>query len=445
MTEKADRLKQQILELTKEYYAEAFPVRAFVPGESGVQVSGKVIDGEDLAAVVESALDAWFTTGRWAREFEKKLARFFGVRCASLVNSGSSANLVALSALCSPELGDRQLKPGDEVITVAAGFPTTVNPILQNRLVPVFLDVTLPTFEIDVTRLEEAYSPKTKAVMIAHTLGNVFNLDAVTAFCRKYNLWLVEDCCDALGSTYKGQKVGTFGDIATVSFYPAHHITMGEGGAVLTDKPALKVLIESWRDWGRDCWCEPGVDNTCGKRFEWELGQLPCGYDHKYTYSHIGYNLKATDMQAALGVAQIAKLPHFITRRKENFAYLKAALLPLEDVLVLPVAGENADPSWFGFPIAVKQDAPFTRDQLTRHLDGKKIGTRLMFAGNLLRQPAYADIECRVIGDMKNTDYVMNQVFWLGVFPGLTAPMLDYISGTLKEFVGQANAGMLVL
>jgi len=445
MTEKADRLKQQILELTKEYYAEAFPVREFVPGESGVQVSGKVIDGDDVAAVVESALDAWFTTGRWAREFEKKLARFFGVRSASLVNSGSSANLVALSALCSPKLGDRQLKPGDEVITVAAGFPTTVNPILQNRLVPVFLDVTLPTFEIDVTRLEEAYSPRTKAVMIAHTLGNVFNLGAVTEFCKKYNLWLVEDCCDALGSTYKGQKVGTFGDIATVSFYPAHHITMGEGGAVLTDKPALKVLIESWRDWGRDCWCEPGVDNTCGKRFEWELGELPCGYDHKYTYSHIGYNLKATDMQAALGVAQIAKLPHFIKRRKENFAYLKAALESLEDVLVLPVAGENADPSWFGFPIAVKEDAPFTRDQLTRHLDGKKIGTRLMFAGNLLRQPAYADIECRVIGDMKNTDYVMNQVFWLGVFPGLTSPMLDYISGTLKEFVAQAKVGMLVL
>jgi CDP-6-deoxy-D-xylo-4-hexulose-3-dehydrase len=445
MSDKAHDLKRQILELTRQYHAEAFPLREFVPGSSTVPVSGKVIDGDDIAAVVESALDAWFTTGRWAKEFERKLARFFGVRSASLVNSGSSANLVALSALCSPKLGERQLKPGDEVITVAAGFPTTVNPILQNRLVPVFLDVTLPTYEIDVSRLEEAYSPRTKAVMIAHTLGNVFNLGAVTEFCKKYNLWLVEDCCDALGSTYKGQKVGTFGDIATVSFYPAHHITMGEGGAVLTDKPALKVLIESWRDWGRDCWCEPGVDNTCGKRFDWELGTLPCGYDHKYTYSHIGYNLKATDMQAALGVSQIAKLPHFIERRKQNFAYLKAALLPLEDVLILPVAGEDADPSWFGFPIAVKEDAPFTRDQLTRHLDQKKIGTRLMFAGNLLRQPAYANIECRVIGDMKNTDYVMNQVFWLGVFPGLTPVMLDYIVLCVIDFAASAKTGLSIL
>ena len=440
MTGKAEQLRQQILELTARYHAEAFPAREFVPGDSGVQVSGKVIGADDICAVVESALDGWFTTGRWAKDFEKKLARFVGVRSASLVNSGSSANLVALSALCSPKLGDRQLKPGDEVITVAAGFPTTVNPIIQNRLVPVFLDVTLPTYEVDVTRLEEAYSPKVKAVMIAHTLGNVFNLDAITAFCRKYNLWLVEDCCDALGSTYKGRKVGTFGDIATVSFYPAHHITMGEGGAVLTDKPALQVLIDSWRDWGRDCWCEPGKDNTCGKRFDWQLGTLPCGYDHKYTYSHIGYNLKPTDMQAALGVSQISKLPHFIERRKENFKYLKNALLPLEDVLVLPVATEDSDPSWFGFPIAVREDAPFTRDELTRHLDAKKIGTRLLFAGNLLRQPAYAGIECRVIGDLKNTDYVMNQVFWLGVFPGLTEPMLDYIASTVKDFAADAIA-----
>ncbi len=325
MTDKAAALRQQILDLTRQFHAEAFPAKSFAPG-AVVPVSGKVIDGDDIAAVVDSALDAWFTTGRWASEFERKLAKFVGVRSASLVNSGSSANLVALSALTSPRLGDRQLKPGDEVITVAAGFPTTVNPILQNRLIPVFLDVTLPTYEVDVTQLEAAYSPKTKAVMIAHTLGNVFDLDAVTAFVEKYNLWLVEDCCDALGSTYKGQKVGTFGDIATVSFYPAHHITMGEGGAVLTDKPALQVLIDSFRDWGRDCWCEPGVDNTCGKRFDWQLGTLPCGYDHKYTYSHIGYNLKATDMQAALGVAQIAKLPHFIESRKENFSYLKAAL-----------------------------------------------------------------------------------------------------------------------
>ena len=445
-SDKAAQLRQQILDLTRQYHAEAFPAREFVAGVSGVPVSGKVIDADDICAVVESSLDAWFTTGRWAKEFEKKLTRFFGVRSASLVNSGSSANLVALSALCSPALKDRQLKPGDEVITVAAGFPTTVNPILQNRLVPVFLDVAIPGYEIDVTQLEAAYSPKVKAVMIAHTLGNVFDLDAITAFCEKYNLWLVEDCCDALGSTWRGQKVGTFGDIATVSFYPAHHITTGEGGAVLTDKPALQVLIDSWRDWGRDCWCEPGVDNTCGKRFDWQLGTLPCGYDHKYTYSHIGYNLKATDMQAALGVSQIAKLPEFIARRKENFAYLKAALKPLEDVLILPEATPNSDPSWFGFPIAVRESAPFTRDELTRHFDTKKIGTRLMFAGNLLRQPAYAGIECRVIGDMKNTDFVMNQVFWIGVFPGLTPAMLDYIADTAKSFAAESAAhGLKVL
>lgn len=443
--ERADHLRQQILALTREYHAAAFPPRDFIPGTSGVQVSGKVIDADDLCNVVESGLDAWFTTGRWAKEFEKKLARFVGVRSASLVNSGSSANLIALSALCSPALKDRQLKPGDEVITVAAGFPTTVNPILQNRLVPVFLDVTLPSYEIDTSRLEEAYSEKTKAVMIAHTLGNVFDLDAVTAFCRKYNLWLIEDCCDALGSTWRGQKVGTFGDIATLSFYPAHHITTGEGGAVLTDKPALQVLIDSWRDWGRDCWCEPGVDNTCGKRFDWQLGDLPCGYDHKYTYSHIGYNLKATDMQASLGVSQIAKLPGFIARRKENFAYLKAALQPLEEYLILPEATPNADPSWFGFPIAVRESAPFTRDELTRHFDAKKIGTRLMFAGNLLRQPAYAGIEHRVIGDLKNTDFVMNQVFWLGVFPGLTPAMLDYIANTAKAFATEKSAGLKIL
>jgi CDP-6-deoxy-D-xylo-4-hexulose-3-dehydrase len=445
MNERSEQLRQQILQLTAEFHAEAFPSREFIPGTSVVPVSGKVIDAADISAVVDSALDGWFTTGRWAKDFERKLARFFDVRSASLVNSGSSANLVALSALTSPKLGDRQLKPGDEVITVAAGFPTTVNPIFQNRLVPVFIDVTLPTYEIDVTKLEQAKSDKTRAVMIAHTLGNVFNLEAITAFCKKYNLWLIEDCCDALGSTYKGQKVGTFGDIATVSFYPAHHITMGEGGAVLTDKPALQVLIDSFRDWGRDCWCEPGVDNTCGKRFDWQLGTLPCGYDHKYTYSHVGYNLKATDMQAALGCSQIEKLPAFIARRKENFSYLKAALKPLEEYLVLPVAGEHSDPSWFGFPIAVKPDAPFTRDQLTRELDNKKIGTRLVFAGNLLRQPAYEGWEYRVVGELTNTDYVMNQVFWIGVYPGLTSEMLDYIVKTMVEFAAQAKSGLKVV
>ena len=444
MSEKADALRHQILELTRRYHAEAFPSRKFLAGTSSVPVSGKVIDADDIANVVDSALDAWFTTGRWAKDFERKLARFVGVRSASLVNSGSSANLVALSALCSPKLGDRQLRPGDEVITVAAGFPTTVNPILQNRLVPVFVDVNIPSYEIDVSKLEEAYGPKVKAVMIAHTLGNVFDLDVVTEFCKKHRLWLVEDCCDALGSTWRGRHVGTFGDIATVSFYPAHHITTGEGGAVLTDKPALQVLIDSYRDWGRDCWCEPGVDNTCGKRFDWQLGDLPCGYDHKYTYSHVGYNLKATDMQAALGVSQIAKLPEFIARRKQNFAYLNAALQSLTDVLILPEASSpHADPSWFGFPIAVRESAPFTRDQLTRHLDGKKIATRLMFAGNLLRQPAYAGFEHRVVGSLANTDFVMNQVFWLGTFPGLTEPMLDYIAATVQSFARAPQIPML--
>lgn len=439
MTDKAQQLRQQILDLTREFQTEMSAGKEFVPGTSNVPVSGKVVDGEDVAAVVDSALDAWFTTGRWAKDFERKLARFVGVRSASLVNSGSSANLVAFSALTSPKLGDRQIKPGDEVITVAAGFPTTVNPILQNRCVPVFIDVTLPTYEVDVTKLEEARSEKTKAVMIAHTLGNVFDLDAVVAFCKKYNLWLIEDCCDALGSTYKGQKVGTFGDIATVSFYPAHHITMGEGGAVLTDKPALQVLIDSFRDWGRDCWCEPGVDNTCGKRFDWQLGTLPCGYDHKYTYSHVGYNLKATDMQAALGVSQIAKLPEFIERRKQNFDYLKNALKPLEDVLMLPQATEGSDPSWFGFPIGVRQDAPFTRDQLTKTLEAAKIGTRNIFAGNLTRQPAYEGWEFRVVGELSNTDFVMNQTFWIGVFPGLTELMLDHIVKTMTDFVKQSK------
>ena len=445
MSDKAAELRQQILDLTAQYHAEKFAAKDFVPGTSTVPVSGKVIRADDIQAVVDSALDGWFTTGRWAKDFERKLARFVGVRSASLVNSGSSANLVALSALTSPKLGDRQLKPGDEVLTVAAGFPTTVNPIIQNRLIPVFIDVTLPTYEIDVTKLEAAYSPKMKAVMIAHTLGNVFNLDAITAFCKKYNLWLVEDCCDALGSTWKGQKVGTFGDIATVSFYPAHHITMGEGGAVMTDKPALQVLIDSFRDWGRDCWCEPGVDNTCGKRFDWQLGTLPCGYDHKYTYSHIGYNLKATDMQAALGVSQIAKLPEFIEKRKANFAYLKNALKPLEEFLMLPEATPESDPSWFGFPIGVKPGAPFTRDQLTRALEAQKIGTRLLFAGNLLRQPAYEGWEYRVVGEMTNTDFVMNNVFWIGVFPGLTPEMLDFIAKTAMDFVGTAKEGLVVV
>jgi CDP-6-deoxy-D-xylo-4-hexulose-3-dehydrase len=438
MADKSEQLRRQILDLAAQYTAETTRSEEFIPGVTPVPVSGKVIDGADVSAVVDSALDAWFTTGRFAETFERNLAKFVGVRCASLVNSGSSANLLALSALTSPKLGDRRLLPGDEVITVAAGFPTTVNPILQNRLIPVFVDVTVPTYEVDVAQLESARSDRTKAVFIAHTLGNTFDLDAVSAFTRKHNLWLIEDCCDALGSTYKGRNVGTFGDIATVSFYPAHHITTGEGGAVLTDKPNLQTLIESFRDWGRDCWCEPGRDNTCGKRFEWQLGSLPCGYDHKYIYSHIGYNLKATDMQAALGSSQLTRLPGFIARRKENFQYLRKALGAAEDCLILPEATPNSDPSWFGFPIGVREDAPFRRDDLIHVLEGNKIGTRRLFGGNLLRQPAYQGCEYRVIGNLPNTDFVMNNVFWIGVYPGLTRPMLDFVAASIKDFVAKS-------
>lgn len=441
MSTKAADLRQRILDLTAEYFNEAFPERSFVADVSTVPVSGKVIDASDIQAVVDSALDSWFTTGRFAAQFERKLARFVGVRSASLVNSGSSANLLAISALTSPKLGDRQLKPGDEVITVAAGFPTTVNPIIQNRLVPVFLDVVLPTFQADAAQLEEALSPKTRAIIFAHTLGNVFDAETVANFAQKHNLWLIEDCCDALGSTLNGKNVGTFGDIATLSFYPAHHITMGEGGAVLTDSPALQVIIDSFRDWGRDCWCDPGKDNTCGKRFDWQLGDLPCGYDHKYTYSHIGYNLKATDMQAALGASQIEKLPLFIERRKENFRVLRAALEPYADVLLLPEATPGSDPSWFGFPFGVREDAPFTRDDLVRRLEEHKIGTRLLFGGNLVRQPAYKGVDYRVIGDLRRSDYVMRNVLWVGVYPGLTRPMLEHVA----EVIGEVATGKNML
>lgn len=438
--DKASQLRRQILDLAAQYFEVSSSSGEFIPGVSPVPVSGKVIDGADVSAVVDSALDAWFTTGRFAENFERDLARFVGVRSASLVNSGSSANLLALTTLTSPKLGDRRLNPGDEVITVAAGFPTTVNPIFQNRLVPVFVDVTIPEYEIDVRQLEAALTPRTKAVFLAHTLGNVFDLEAVTAFTRKHKLWLIEDCCDALGSTYRGRNVGTFGDIATLSFYPAHHITTGEGGAVLTDKPALQTLIESFRDWGRDCWCEPGKDNTCGKRFDWQLGSLPCGYDHKYTYSHIGYNLKATDMQAALGASQLTKLPEFIARRKHNFWHLEAALSGLEEFLILPKATQNSDPAWFGFPIGVRVDAPFRRDELIRTLEAKKIATRLLFGGNLVRQPAYQDSHYRVQGTLRNTDFVMDNVFWVGVYPGLTPAMLDFVASSIGDFVGAAKS-----
>jgi len=434
MSERSDQLRARILGLTAEYAAEEFPARKFIPGESAVPVAGRVFDEVDVQSLIDSSLDFWLTEGRFARQFEKEFARFFNMRHSILVNSGSSANLLALTSLTSPLLKERQLQPGDEVITVATGFPTTVNPIFQNGLVPVFLDVDIPTYNIDATQLEDALSEKTRVVMIAHTLGNPFDLKTVTEFCKKHDLWLIEDCCDAVGARYDNRMVATFGDIATVSFYPAHHITMGEGGALLTDKPKLKKIIESFRDWGRDCWCEPGKDNTCYKRFDWQLGDLPQGYDHKYTYSHVGYNLKATDMQAAVGVSQLKKLNGFIEKRRANFDILTELLTPLQDFFILPKATQNSTPSWFGFPIFVRPEAPFSRDELVRHLEAHKIGTRLLFGGNLIRQPAYRGKNYRVIGDLKNSDGVMRHVFWIGVYPGLTKPMLEYVAETMRQF-----------
>jgi CDP-4-dehydro-6-deoxyglucose reductase, E1 len=427
-------LRSQILELVAEYHQEAFPSKEFIPGTSAVPVSGKVFDATELQYLVDSSLDFWLTTGRFAAEFERKLADWIGVKYCALVNSGSSANLVALSALTSPQLGDRRLQPGDEVITVAAGFPTTVNPIFQNQLVPVFVDIKLPTYDIDITQLEAALSPKTKAIMIAHTLGNPFNLTGIMQFAEQHNLWVIEDNCDALGSIYQGKKTGTFGHIATLSFYPAHHITMGEGGAVLTNDTKLKKIIESFRDWGRDCWCNPGVDNSCNKRFGWQLGDLPPGYDHKYTYSHIGYNLKLTDMQAAVGLAQLDKLPQFIEQRRQNFDFLYQQLQDLEDVLILPEATPYSEPSWFGFILSVREATDFTRNELVQYLEKNLIATRLLFGGNLIRQPAYKDLNYRVIGDLCNTDRVMNNAFWIGLYPGLTEEMLKYTASIVHQF-----------
>ncbi len=388
-----------------------------------------------MQLLIDSSLDFWLTAGRFADQFEKDFARFFGLRNAILVNSGSSANLLALASLTSPVLGEDALQPGDEIITAAAGFPTTVNPIVQNNLVPVFIDVKIPTYNVNPDQLEQALSPRTRGIILAHTLGNPFDLDRVVEFARQHHLWLIEDCCDATGATYTGHKVGTFGQLATVSFYPAHHITMGEGGAVLTDQPPLKKLVESFRDWGRDCWCEPGEENTCGKRFDWQLGELPYGYDHKYTYSHIGYNLKATDMQAAVGLAQLKKLPQFIESRRANFTKLFDGLQDLQDVLILPQATPKSEPSWFGFPVSVRTNAGFTRNQLIDFLESRKIATRLLFGGNLVRQPAYLKVPHRIAGSLENSDFVMNQALWLGVYPGLTGPMLDYILESLHEFV----------
>lgn len=428
MNPKASQIREQIRALVKEYYAAEFGESSFVAGEMPVAVSGKCFDASELEHLVDASLDGWFTTGRFAARFEREFARFMGVRNALLVNSGSSANLLALSSLTSPSLGERQLRPGDEVITVAAGFPTTVNPIVQNGLVPVFVDIQVPTYNVETTQLEAALSSRTKAIVLAHTLGNPFALDEVMSFATKHGLWVIEDCCDAVGSAYKGRHVGTFGDFATTSFYPAHHITMGEGGCVLTQSPALKKIAESFRDWGRDCWCDPGKSNTCGKRFEWKLGELPAGYDHKYIYSHIGYNLKATDMQAALGVAQLAKLPDFIEARRRNFASLHEALRDLDEIFILPAATANSQPSWFGFPIAIRKEAPISRNQVIAFLESRKIATRLLFGGNLLRQPAYRNVKCRAIGDLPNTDFVMNNVFWIGLFPGINQSMIDYVA-----------------
>jgi CDP-6-deoxy-D-xylo-4-hexulose-3-dehydrase len=433
---KSHALREQIAKLVDEYAAIALAPETFLPGLTVVPPSGKVIAAEELKNMVEASLDGWLTTGRFNAEFEKKLAAFIGVKHLITVNSGSSANLVAFNTLTSSKLGERAIQKGDEVIGVAAGFPTTVNPILQFGAVPVFVDVDELTHNIDASKIEAAIGPKTKAIMLAHSLGNPFNLDVVTALCKKYKLWLIEDCCDALGSKYRGQMVGTFGDIATLSFYPAHHITMGEGGAVFTNNDELKTIAESFRDWGRDCYCAPGKDNTCGKRFCQNLGNLPEGYDHKYTYSHLGYNLKITDMQAACGLAQLDKAAQFIQARKDNFAFLKERLRDCEEFIHLPVATEHSDPSWFGFPITLKEKCPVTRLDLLTYLDQNKVGTRLLFAGNLTCQPYMIGANFKISGTLTNTDNVMNNTFWIGVQPALTREMLEFAARKIESYLG---------
>jgi CDP-6-deoxy-D-xylo-4-hexulose-3-dehydrase len=431
-----EALRGQIAALVQQYADLSYAPRPFVPGESPVPVSGKVLGAPELQLMVEASLDGWLTTGRFNAEFERRLAAYLGVQHLITVNSGSSANLVAFSALTSPRLGDRAIQRGDEVIGVAAGFPTTVNPIVQFGAVPVFVDVDLATHNIDASLIESAIGPRTKAIMLAHSLGNPFNLDIVTALCRKYQLWLVEDCCDALGATYDGRMVGTFGDIGTLSFYPAHHITMGEGGAVFTNNAELKLIAESFRDWGRDCYCAPGKDNTCNKRFCWKLGDLPEGYDHKYTYSHLGYNLKISDMQAACALAQLDRLDGFIATRRANFAHLHQRLQSCVEFLHLPQATPKSNPSWFGFPLVLRPESGIKRVDLLNYLDQNKIGTRLLFAGNLTRQPYMRGQNFRVHGELRNTDTVMNQTFWLGVYPGLSTEMLDFVVDRLETFFG---------
>jgi CDP-6-deoxy-D-xylo-4-hexulose-3-dehydrase len=431
-----ESIREEISTLVEKYANEALAPKPFVPGDSVIPPSGKVIGARELQLMVEASLDGWLTTGRFNTEFEKKLAEFIGVEHLITVNSGSSANLVAFSTLTSPKLGERAIKKGDEVIGVAAGFPTTVNPIVQFGAVPVFVDVDGKTHNINADLIEAAISPKTKAIMLAHTLGNPFNLSKVKALCDKYNLWLIEDCCDALGATYDGKMVGTWGDIATLSFYPAHHITMGEGGAVFTNNPTLKVIAESFRDWGRDCYCAPGCDNTCGNRFGQQFGTLPHGYDHKYVYAHLGYNLKITDMQAACGLAQLDRAPEFIATRKRNFILLKERLSSLSDYLEFTEPTPNSEPSWFGFPVTLKESAGILRVDLLKFLDQHKIGTRLLFAGNLTRQPYFQTLEYRVVGELTNTDRTMNQTFWLGVQPALGQEQFDFVGEKLEEFFG---------
>jgi CDP-6-deoxy-D-xylo-4-hexulose-3-dehydrase len=428
------KIKSAILSLVDNYSDINFTQKEFVPGVSEVPVSGKVIGALELQNMVEASLDGWLTTGRFNEQFEKKLANFLGIKCLLTVNSGSSANLIAFSTLTSPKLKERAIQKGDEVITVAASFPTTVNPIIQFGAIPVFIDVKIPTYNIDENLVEEAITNKTKGIMLAHTLGNPFNVKKIKEICDKYNLWLIEDSCDALGSKFENQNVGTFGDLATLSFYPAHHITMGEGGAVFTNSKKLERIAESFRDWGRDCYCEPGKDNTCNKRFGWQLGDLPFGYDHKYTYSHLGYNMKITDMQAACGLAQLDRLEGFIKKRKENFNFLYKNLKELEEFLILPEAEKNSDPSWFGFPLSFKKNSKFNRNDLIKYLNDNKIGTRLLFSGNLIKQPYMKDVNFKVQGELKNTDFVMENTFWIGLYPGLSPRHLDYSCNKIKYY-----------
>lgn len=434
-TMEAEELKKKIFDLVAKYYEKKHKDIAFVPGKSYIPYAGRVYDDKEIISLVDSALDFWLTEGRYANQFETEFAKFLRVKHCLLTNSGSSANLLAISALTSPKLGEKRLKPEDEVITVAAAFPTTVNPIIQNNLVPVFVDVDIGTYNIQAEKIEDAISDKTKAIFLAHTIGNPFDLKTVMQIAEKYDLWVIEDNCDALGSKYNGKYTGTFGHMATFSFYPAHHMTMGEGGAVVTNDTLLKRLIESFRDWGRDCWCEPGCDNSCGKRFGWQLGDLPFGYDHKYIYSHIGYNLKITDMQAAIGVEQLKKLPSFIEARKKNFNLLYDELEQYEKYFILPKTEPLADPSWFGFLLTVREDAGFTKNDIVKYLENNKIATRMLFAGNITMHPSFKNVNYRIYGKLSNTDSIMNNTFWIGVYPGITNTSIDYILTTFKDFM----------